>query len=167
MTTITNMTLTGSLSLSQTAGIIGTTTNNNADAGSIGELISSIILIGSKVSLVTATAKNITSITLTSGDWDVWGSIWTAPDGGTITTKIEGSINSTTDTLATTPAVGTSYSSQTGFISAAAEAIVLGIPETRVLVPTSSTTTIYLVASVTFSVSTLSGYGNIYARRRR
>ena len=150
---------------SSTSGIIGTTTNDDAATGSVGQLISSVILVGSAVSLTTATASNITSISLTAGDWDVWGSIWTAPSAGTITTKIQGGIGLTTGALPSTPASGASYNVLTGFTSAATEVVVLSVPDTRVSL--ASTTTIYLVASVAFSVSTLKGYGNIYARRRR
>jgi hypothetical protein len=59
-----------SLSFSSTSGIIGTTTNNNAAAGSVGEYVNSGI-IGSTNFTTTATYQNITSISLTAGDWSV------------------------------------------------------------------------------------------------
>ena len=58
---------TGTITPGQTTGIVGTTTNNNAQAGSVGEFVSS------SVTSVTAgtTATDITSISLTAGDWDI------------------------------------------------------------------------------------------------
>lgn len=58
-----------SLTFSSTSGIIGTTTNNNAAAGSVGEYIESVF------SAVAAPATTLygdaTSISLPAGDWDV------------------------------------------------------------------------------------------------
>ena len=55
---------------SQTAGIVGTTTNNNASAGSVGEYLTTGL-----VGLTTAGANNVftdpNSLSLTAGDWDV------------------------------------------------------------------------------------------------
>src|SRR5574337_1898836 len=65
----------GSVSQAQpvSADILGTTTNDDAAAGYIGEVISSNIAVGSAVSLSSGTIANITSISLTAGDWDVYG----------------------------------------------------------------------------------------------
>ena len=55
---------------SQTAGIVGTTTNNDASAGSVGEYLTTGL-----VGLTTAGANNVftdpNSLSLTAGDWDV------------------------------------------------------------------------------------------------
>ena len=51
-----------------TGGIVGTTTNNNAAAGCVGEYVSSAIEYASRVSLTTSTPANVTSISLTAGD---------------------------------------------------------------------------------------------------
>jgi len=154
-----------SLTFSSTSGIIGTTTNNNAAAGSVGEFISSVILVGSAVSLTTSTQANITSISLTAGDWDVWGTLWTAPAAGTLTTTIAVGVSQTSATLPTTPAIGEALSQIRGISSAATQSEVLGTSPTRISL--SGTTTIYLVGFVTFTVSTLGGYGSICARRVR
>ena len=59
--------VTGTITPGQTTGIVGTTTNNNVQAGSVGEFVSS-----SPASYtVTSSASNMTSISLTAGDWDV------------------------------------------------------------------------------------------------
>ncbi len=155
----------GIISPSQTLGIAGTTTNNNANAGSVGETLSTVVLIGSPVSLTTATPANIATLTLNSGDWDIWGEVWTAPDVTTTTSSISAAISATTGTLPTVPAVGTALAIQSGFTAAAGTAIVSNTGSCRVSL--SGTTTYYLVASVSFAISTLSGYGVIRARRRR
>lgn len=154
-----------SIGFSSTSGIIGTTTNNNADAGSVGEILSTVVLIGSPVSLTTATPANIATLSLTAGDWDVWGEVWTAPDVTTTTSSISAAISATTGTLPTVPAVGTALSVQTGFVTAAGTVVVANTGSCRVSL--AGTTTYYLVASVAFAISTLSGYGVIRARRRR
>lgn len=56
-------------------GIMGTATNDSAAAGVIGEFITSTLPLSSGSLLVSATPNNLTSIALTPGDWDVWGSV--------------------------------------------------------------------------------------------
>lgn len=148
-----------------TGGIVGTATNDNASAGRVGEFVSSVILVGSAVSVTTGTSKTVTSISLTAGDWDIWGSIWMNPAGGTITTQFAGSISQTNDTLATTPAIGSAYTQLFGFTIGAGASCILAVPGTRITI--SGTTTVYLVGLAAFSVSTMGLYGNIMARRVR
>lgn len=59
-------------------GIVGTTTNNNAAAGQVGEFIESL---SGNVN-VTTSIVNLTSITLTAGDWDVVGRVSNLGSGG-------------------------------------------------------------------------------------
>ncbi len=145
-------------------GVKGTATNDSAAAGNVGEVISSVILTASSVAMTTATPANITSISLTAGDWDVWGSIWTNLNAATIPSRLIGSINTTTGTLSTTPALGTSLS-QIDTVATAGDNIVLSIPGTRISL--SGTTTIYLVGQINFTINTAALYGNIIARRER
>jgi len=97
------VTLTGAITPSQTAGIVGTTTNNNANAGSVGEVVSSSVAVGSAVSLTTAagafTGKTITSISLTAGDWNVFGIVGINMAATTNFTASAGGINTVADTL--------------------------------------------------------------------
>lgn len=160
-----NVVANGSLTTSQTAGIIGTTTNNDAAAGSVGQLIETIVLVGSAVAMTSTTSVTIASVSLTAGDWDVWGEFWTSPASGTITTKVQAAISLTNNTLPTAPATNTSLNILTGITSAGTESITIPVASCRQSL--SGTTTIYLVANTTFSVSTMGGYGKISARRRR
>lgn len=65
----------GAISPSETAGIVGTSTNNLANAGSVGEIVFSRVGKDSAKSLTSGFTSNVTRITLTSGDWDCrgWG----------------------------------------------------------------------------------------------
>lgn len=62
-----------SLSFSSTSGIIGTTTNDSAAAGSVGEYKETVVLVANMTAISSDVATNITSVSLTAGDWIVWG----------------------------------------------------------------------------------------------
>lgn len=144
------------------ASITGTTTNDSAAAGKVGELITGNLVEGSAVSLTTATAANVTSISLTAGDWDVSGVIAFKFAASTSYSNL---ISGTSTTSATFGAVGTD---QRLFMAAnvpGAASLMLSAPMTRYSL--SATTTVYLVAYGTFTVSTLQAYGFIRARRVR
>jgi len=164
----TSITASSTITPSQTAGIVGTTTNNNANAGSVGEVVSSSVAVGSAVSLTTATGaftgKTITSISLTAGDWDVFGTIGINNASTTNFTAIGGGINTVTDTL------NSAYEEEARFAYGAAglvpnNVISFTFPTTRVSI--ASTTTYYLIGYAQFSVSTATAFGRITARRMR
>ena len=153
------------ISVSQTVGIIGTTTNNNANALSVGEYVSGSLVAGSATSLTTATAKTIISISLTAGDWDVAATGYILPAAGTAVASFASSISQTTNTLDTTN--GSIVVSPLGNMVVATFSSEASASVPPVRISLSGTTTIYLVMSATFSVSTCTGYGNIRARRVR
>lgn len=155
-------TLSVSGTLTPSGGIVGTSTNNNAAAGSVGEYISSTVAAGSAVALTTATAKTITSISLTAGDWDISGQVLV---NGTSTTQIStlfGSCSLASNSV--DAAKGFLYVTQ-AFTPGAAFDVGFAIPTVRLSI--ASTTTVYLVARATFGTSALSAYGYIGARRAR
>lgn len=152
-----------SIAFSSTSGIIGTTTNNNAAAGSVGEIIESTVLVASAVALTNGATANITTITLTNGDWTVWGTLATNPSVGTTQTRVITSISTTSATLPTVPNGG-AYNA----VSTAAVATVSNIlPTGEMRISVAGSTTVYLLANVSFAVSTLTGYGYLGARRVR
>jgi hypothetical protein len=153
---------TGAITPSQTVGIVGTTTNNNVNAGSVGELISATLAEGSAISLTTATAANVTSISLTAGDWDVSGVV---AFKFAATTSYTNLISGTNSTSATFGAVGSDARLFTAANVPGAASLMLAAPITRYSL--AATTTIYLIAYGTFTVSTLQAYGFIRARRVR
>lgn len=161
-------TFTGAITPSQTAGIVGTTTNNNANAGSVGEVVSSSVAVGSAVALTTATTATsgttVTSISLTAGDWDVFGTIGINITAGTNFTVIAGGISAVNNEL------NGLYEEEVLFNYGAGGLVPLNtqtfiIPTTRVSI--ASTTTYYLIAYAQFTVNTATGYGRITARRAR
>ncbi len=145
-----------SITFNTTSGLIGTTTNNNAAAGSVGEFISSLVLNSSPVGLSNNTPGNITSISLTAGDWDVWGNLFFTI-GGTCSFLV-GWVSSTSSTqpdASLSNVLSGTAVTNSGF----------SVPQLRFSL--ASTTTIYLSATAVFSSSTVSAAGGIYARRVR
>jgi hypothetical protein len=143
----------------------GTDTNDNAAAGIVGEYISSEILVGAAVGLTTATSANVTSISLTPGDWDVWGNVWFSPAATTNITIHQGALSTTSATLPTAPGAGAFFKSI--LVAGQVPNAIFGATVGSTRVSIASTTSVYLVAQATFSVSTLSAYGFIAGRRRR
>lgn len=142
-------------------GIYGTTAAGNATAGNLGEFVSSLVsLSGSPVALTTSTSANITSISLTAGDWDVGGNVNFSGTSATVTSK-RAAISTTSATI---PTDGSEVwdGQQTTTLT-----VVDGITIPRKRVNVSSTTTVYLVGQCTFSAGSVAASGGITARRIR
>jgi len=141
----------------------GTTTNDNALAGQVGEFISSQVLLGGAVPLTTLVTVNVTSINLTAGDWDVWGVVGFSPGASTAIVGIQGGVSLTSASI---PGVSTSSAFTLltlPFTTGITQTVSVG--QTRVSIAV--TTTVYLVAMSTFSGGTLGAYGAVNARRAR
>jgi hypothetical protein len=140
--------------------ITGVTNASSASAGAVGEVISSIISSGSAVTLTNNTASNVTSITLTAGDWDVWGNVTIV----TVATAPSQFLGWTSTTSATQPDIsllaGPKFN--TGIIALATGVVV---PYQRYNV--SGSTTVYLTASYAGDTGNGTGCGQIFARRVR
>ncbi len=143
--------------------ILGTTQADNANSGIVGEYISSSLSIGSAVTLTTLIAKDVTTISLTPGYWDVFGYVYWTPGASTSWTDIYCSISGTTNTLNFT--VGRYNTHSTAANVPGANDFGKALAPYRLSLAT--TTTVYLVAFATFSVSTMKAYGYIAARRMR
>jgi hypothetical protein len=146
-----------------TPNIVGTSTNNNASAGSVGEVIESTVLTASAVSMTSGATTNITSISLTAGDWDVWGNIWFKPAAGTIMSYTASAITTTSATFPTPPNGGASNTLRLTFPASVEQ----GFPVGMMRLSLSATTTVYLIGYVEFTVSTQKAYGYLGARRIR
>lgn len=143
--------------------VMGTTTNDNAISGCVGEYISSSILSASAVTITSNTPANVTSISLTPGDWDVTGTIIVNPGALSVISNIVGGINTVSAAL---PTYGTE--NNVGLLNitmAAGVGSIVNMGPLRVSI--SSNTTVYLVVNSVFTVSTNKAYGFIGARRRR
>jgi hypothetical protein len=145
-----------------TTGIPGTTTNDNALPGQVGELISSAVS-GPGVTLTTGTAANVTSISLTSGDWDVRGEVWMGVGTGGATSLTAG-IATTNAAFPTQPSVN---SARSGFTAAFTASVTHTFALSPLRMSLGVTTTVYLLAQAGFPSGTTSAYGVISARRRR
>lgn len=144
------------------SSITGTTTNNSAAAGILGEYVSSTIAVGAAVSLTTATPLTVTSISLTAGDWDVTGVCDFHPGALTTGSYFEGGISTTTNALGSQDQFSASP-----MALAAGVGIDVGLnaPVSRISI--ASTTTVYLTVQAGFATSTMVAYGTIRARRVR
>lgn len=143
--------------------IPGTTTNDNACAGCIGEYIFSSIPNGSVVNIPNNTATDITSISLTAGDWDVWGNITGFSATGTVMSSQQGWISATSATRPAAPNGGAFI-----FDSSATPASNNNfLPVGMMRISIATNTTVYLTTQVAFTVSTYTSGGFIGARRVR
>lgn len=145
------------------AAVQGTSTNDNSASGYVGEYVSSTILVGSAVSLSTGVSKDVTSISLTAGDWDVWGLVIYNPAGTTTTSSINNWISSTSATVPTAPNNGGISFLNIAHTAGQSSGIPIGMQRFSL----STTTTIFLSCQAAFAVSTMSAYGFIGARRVR
>ena len=143
-----------------TSVFLGTATNDNAAAGVVGEYTSSLVASGSAVSLTNNTTANITSISLTAGDWDVDGHVNFTETTSTVTARSAG----LTSTSATVPTDG---SEAFCGVQSTVTSETNSITPSRKRFSLSATTTVYLVGRASFSAGTCTGFGQITARRAR
>jgi hypothetical protein len=135
--------------------------------GGAGTFVSSVVLSGSAVAMATTTPTNITSISLTAGDWDVWGNvtfIGRTNNAGIINAEISAWTSSTSATIPNRANVsGTSFTTngaQVDFIFNNG----VTVPYQRYNL--GATTTIFL-SGIHFGATTIgiTGCGGIYARQ--
>jgi len=151
----TTVTASGLIIPSSTVGIKGTTAADNAQAGSVGEFVTA------SASGVTAnSAFNLTSISLTAGDWDVSGAIQFI---GTSVTSASFMASGVSTTSATLGAFGQNNVLQ--FTMTSPSANHLPTPVWRLSI--ASTTTVFLVGGTTFTGGSMTANGIIRARRVR
>lgn len=138
-----------------TGGYVGTATNDSADAGEVGEYITA----NNSIFLTNGVMANVTSISLTAGDWDVTGMMSFGYDAATVTDVLAGT-SSTSAFLITANSAGglRQFTTVTGSDAFA-------LPTVRFSL--STTTTIYLPAYASFSAGSVTATGVIRARRIR
>ena len=152
-----SMTLAGVVTINKVTGI---TDGSSAAAGIVGEIFTSTVALGAAVSVVSLTAKTITSITLTAGRWALFGLVGAAGAGTTAVLQLIGDINTVTNALSADEshyAIGYYDSAGTGRQPQVA------VPMQYVTV--SLSTTFFLVARVQFTISTCTAFGRITAVR--
>lgn len=157
------------------SGLIGkgTTANDSASAGYIGEFIQISTLQSAALSITTGSSNDIVSggLTLSAGDWDLEGYLDFLPGATTVITHIFGAISKTSATLpagdtSAVPTSGEVYVNQS-YPAGSIPASIVGVALPRTRASINSATTFYPVGRANFSASTLSVYGHLSARRAR
>lgn len=142
----------------------GVTDGSSAAAGIVGQVITSSVATASAISLATGTAANVTSISLTPGDWDVWGRVAFTPTASTTVQYQKAGINSTSATVPTDES-GCAGNVEHGTVVSATVNTTINIAPVRVNITANQTW--YLVAVAGFGASTMKAFGSITARRMR
>lgn len=147
----------------------GSQTNDAAATGYVGELVTSTVATAAAVALSTGVSKDVTTISLTPGDWDVSGVVDFKPAATTSVTALKAGVSAALDTLPT-QAGGSGIGTDPLDVwnqAANVPAADVSVPFGPARVTLAATTTLHLVASATFTVSTMGAYGTIRARRVR
>lgn len=157
--------------------IVGTANNDDAASLYIGEVLGPISRARSSgTGLTNNTTINVcsgtTSITLTAGDWHVQGAVAFLPVNTTVCTELDAAISATSATLPANttiadPSGGECWMTIGIPFTGNGNDVTIAIPTYRVTVANGATLVLYLVARGSFSVSTLSVYGSMFARRVR
>lgn len=144
--------------LTRTAGISvsGTNTNDSAASGYVGELLTA----NATVTLTTGTPANLTSLSITAGDWDVFAIVQFDGAGATVTSDVWASLGTTSATMNST--LG-----QSGRWRGAGTTDLFFPMSFSLRVSLASTTTYYLTGRASFTTSTYGGRGLLRARRVR
>ena len=143
----------------QLGNVAGTSTNDNAAAGNVGEFVTSHVNESSGVSMTNNVATDITSISLTAGDWDVFGNVSMINNGSQLAQYGQCWASLTSATKPDNSLTAAMYGPTTTL-----QWVYLAIPPLRVSI--ASTTTVYLSGQMG-SNGTITGSGTISARRVR
>ena len=158
--TYTSPTFAGTASGSVTSAVIaGTTAVGGASSGFLGEYISAT---SGTTSLSSATPINLATISLTAGDWDCFANAIFTPAGTTVMTNAYLWMSTASATLPTPPNNG-------GFaqFNVSVTGLQQGFTTSVMRVNVNTTTTLFLGAQSTFTVSTETANGFIGCRRMR
>jgi hypothetical protein len=156
--------VTKSLSFSPTTGgIVGTTAADNASSGIVGEYISTSV--NGVAAGATGVLANIATISLTAGDWDVTGGFNAVTGTDASVANMVCSLSLFSGALTTDAVTGYNYFNVYQPAVAANTQIAFTIPNFRVNI--STTMTVYLKGSQSYTAGSPTWFGNITARRRR
>jgi hypothetical protein len=142
--------------------IPGSANNDSANAGNLGEIISSSVVQGSAVVMSNNADVNLTSITLTPGRWTVFVDGVFLLGSSTTVTNINISISTTTGAKDLTAGIFGQLSFPTGTVLGTSNTVVKAGPRT---IAVAANTPIYGVGNALFGVSTVSLWGKLWAVR--
>lgn len=157
-----------------TPGDLSFLASSTPGVGAVGEQLTTTVAAGSAVSLTTATAANVATLSLTPGTWEIVGACdhtW----AGTTATVIVCGISGTTATQPTQAggAVGnvTLGTEPLTTLTATFGTTLTGRYDARVgpvrAVVVTAATNVFLVATSTFSAGTVAAFGTVRAVRVR
>jgi len=144
--------------------LVGNTVAGTPAAGNIGQQLSSIVLVGSAVSLTSGSSVNITSLSLNGIFW-VTGELWLNPGSGTVVSNIATSLGTTSGLLQTTPSANTATTNIFNPSGVLGNNFIPAGSGCFINASVASPQTVFLVADATFTVNTCTGYGKILAYR--
>jgi hypothetical protein len=143
--------------------ITGNTAGTAATAGNIGQDVKTVLGSGSAISLSANTSTNITSLSLTPGDWDIDGVCAFVASSATSPSPANWSCGVSTTSGSISGLVGLQNVSFLNTFTSATFGLNQPTKRTQILV--TSTETVYLVVFVEYTSGTVAGYGTIEARR--
>ena len=126
------------------------------------EETSSALVSGSATSVTSGTPKTIVSVAMTAGVWDVSGVIYFVPAATTSVTVLNASISSANNTQDSTPGRFGQWGS-----TPQVPANTIGVSTGPFRLTLASPATYYMVANQLFTVSTMTAFGYISAKRVR
>lgn len=136
--------------ITPSAGIVGTSTNDSATAGNVGERITVNSPTGGTATPGSSTAYvNIASVSVTAGDWDCSGSAGLDTGATTAMTRVAVTLSDTSITPQTT-AGGFYEDTRAAGGFPVSSSFQLPLPVRRFSL--ASTTTVYMVGTLTYSV---------------
>jgi hypothetical protein len=154
------------IAFSTDGGLVRRIDNVATPTGVVGEQIQSKVNSGSAISLTNATVSNVTSITLTPGDWTVQGGVvFTNTATTTNPTLTKAGISTTSANIGASDA--SMYANRlwpgTAITSSGTDFDTMALGPTRIAVAAGTTQTVYLCARSNFAAGTMTAYGFIRA----
>jgi len=141
--------------------IKGTNTNDNAAAGYIGEYVTSSVSTFTNIG-TSNQYYDITSISLTAGDWDIHGTVWFVANTGSGMADFSAGISTTSGNSSTGLVLGYSRLGCSVPASTGGDSVTLVIRASL-----SGSATYYLKGNATYSSGNPQHTGTIWARRVR
>ena len=144
----------------------GVTDGSDAAAGDVGEYVAALLGQGSAVTLPNAVDTQVMALTMTAGDWDVWGELWVTKTGAGNLTSVKVALSPTVSATMPDPVEGADIASEIGFSSQAGSTAVLGGLRARASLTAAAV--YYLVANPVYGGGgAVTAWGAIRARRVR
>lgn len=140
----------------------GKTSGSCSASGNVGQCLSSNVPSGSAVSLTTGTAANVTSLSLTAGNWIAAGNVCFAPAGTTTSNFNMAWLSQTSATLPTAPNAGAEVIQSAAIVASNGT---FCLPTGSTFLTLSSSATLYMSAFSNFATSTMTAYGYVFAIR--